>query len=208
MKPFAGYCVLYNRTVQIPRGKVMKDAEILDLYWERNERAIEETQKSYGNYCYSIAFHILHIREDSEECVNDTWLRAWKSIPPNRPNHLSLFLATITRNLSFDKWKHKNALKRGNGEMEATLEELEECVPSARTTEDAVEEAELQRCINRFLGTLKERERNIFLRRYWYAEECSEIADRYHMKLNTVKTTLFRIRGKLKIYLEQEGVVL
>lgn len=186
----------------------MRDTEILDLYWERDERAIEETQKSYNNYCYSIAFHILHTKEDSEECVNDTWLRAWKSIPPSRPNHLSLFLGTITRNLSFDKWKHKNALKRGNGEVEAALEELEECVPSARTTEDAVEEAELQRMLNRFLGTLKEQERNVFLRRYWYAEECSEIADRYHMKLNTVKTTLFRIRGKLKIYLEKEGVVL
>lgn len=192
----------------IPRGLSMKDTEILDLYWKRDERAIEETQKSYGNYCYSIAFHILHAKEDSEECVNDTWMRAWKAIPPNRPQRLALFLGTITRNLSFDRWKHKNALKRGNGEMEATLEELEECVPAARTTEDVVEEAELQRCINRFLGSLKERERNIFLRRYWYAEECSEIAERYGMKLNTVKTTLFRIRGKLKNYLEQEGVVL
>ena len=186
----------------------MKDTEILDLYWERDERAIEETQKNYGNYCYSIAFHILHTKEDSEECVNDTWLRAWKAIPPSRPQHLALFLGTITRNLSFDRWKHKNALKRGNGEMEAALEELEECVPAAQSTEDAVEEAELQRSLNCFLGTLKERERNIFLRRYWYAEECSEIARRYDMKLNTVKTTLFRIRGKLKNYLEQEGVVL
>lgn len=185
----------------------MKDTEILDLYWERNERAIEETQKSYGNYCYSIAFHILHTREDSEECVNDTWLKAWKSIPPNRPERFALFLGTITRNLSFDRWKHKNALKRGSGEMEAALEELEECIPSARTTEDAVEEAELKRCINAFLDTLKERERNIFLRRYWYAEELGEIAGRYNMKLNTVKTTLFRIRGKLKEYLEKEGVV-
>ena len=192
----------------IPRGVGMKDTEILDLYWERDERAIEESQKSYGNYCYSIAFHILHTKEDSEECVNDTWLRAWKAIPPNRPQRLALFLGTITRNLSFDRWKHKNALKRGNGEMEAALEELEECVPAARSTEDAVEEAELQRCLNRFMGTLKERERNIFLRRYWYAEECSEIAARYDMKLNTVKTTLFRVRGKLKNYLEQEGVVL
>lgn len=186
----------------------MKDTEILDLYWERDERAISETQKTYGNYCYSIAFHILHAKEDSEECVNDTWLKAWKAIPPNRPNHLSLFLGTITRNLSFDRWKHKNALKRGNGEMEAALEELEECVPAASSTEDVVEELELKRCLNRFLGTLKESDRNVFLRRYWYAEDYSEIAKRYDMKLNTVKTTLFRIRGRLKEYLEQEGVVL
>ncbi len=186
----------------------MNDAEILNLYWERDEQAISETQKSYGNYCYSIAYHILHTREDSEECVNDTWLRAWNAIPPSRPGRLGLFLGTITRNLSFDKWKHKNALKRGNGAMETALEELVECVPSACSTEDAVEEAELQRMLNRFLGTLPERDRNIFLRRYWYVEECREIADRYGMKLNTVKTTLFRIRGKLKDYLEQEGIVL
>jgi RNA polymerase sigma-70 factor (ECF subfamily) len=186
----------------------MRDTEILDLYWTRKESAITESQKSYGSYCYSIAYHILHIREDSEECVNDTWLRAWNAIPPSRPERLSLFLGTITRNLSFDRWKHKNALKRGNGEMEVALDELMECVPSVSSTEDAVEEAELHRSINRFLGTLKERERNVFLRRYWYAEEYSEIAGRYGMNLNTVKTTLFRVRGKLKTYLEQEGVVL
>lgn len=186
----------------------MNDTEILDLYWERSKRAISETQKSYGSYCYSIAFHILHTKEDSEECVNDTWLRAWNAIPPNRPGRLSLFLGTITRNLSFDRWKRKNALKRGNGEMETALEELMECVPSAASTEDEVEEAELRRIINRFLGTIPERDRNIFLRRYWYVEECREIAERYGMKLNTVKTTLFRIRGRLKEYLEQEGIVL
>ncbi|MCM1112892.1 MAG: sigma-70 family RNA polymerase sigma factor [Muribaculum sp.] len=186
----------------------MKDTEILDLYWERNEHAIAETQKSYGNYCYSIAYHILRAREDSEECVNDTWLRAWNAIPPSRPQRLALFLGTITRNLSFDRWKYKNTLKRGNGEMEVTLDELAECVPAAGSTEDAVEEAQLQRSLNVFLGTLKERERNVFLRRYWYAEEYQEIADRYGLKLNTVKTTLFRVRGKLKAYLEQEGVVL
>lgn len=186
----------------------MQDTEILDLYWKRDEQAITETQKSYGNYCYSIAYHILHTHEDSEECVNDTWLRAWKAIPPNRPQRLSLFLGTITRNLSFDRWKYKNTLKRRSGEMEVALDELAECVPAIGTTEDAVAEAELQRSLNRFLGTLKERDRNVFLRRYWYAEEYSEIAERYGMKLNTVKTTLFRVRGKLKTHLEQEGVVL
>ena len=186
----------------------MRDTEILDLYWNRDEHAIMETQKSYGNYCYSIAYNILHTREDSEECVNDTWLRAWNAIPPNRPGRFALFLGTITRNLSFDRWKYKNTLKRGNGEMDIALDELEECVPASVTTEDAIEEAELQRNINSFLGTLKEQERNIFLRRYWYAEEYNEIAKRYEMKLNTVKTTLFRVRGKLKVYLEKEGVVL
>ena len=95
----------------------MRDTEILDLYWAREERAISETQLSYGNYCYSIAWHILYDREDSDECVNDTWLRAWNAIPPKRPNRLAMFLGTITRNLSLDRWKEKHTMKRGNGEM-------------------------------------------------------------------------------------------
>lgn len=184
----------------------MKDTEIVDLYFQRDEAAITQSQLSYGNYCYSIAFHVLHTKEDSEECVNDTWMRAWNSIPPTRPQKLSIFLGTITRNLSFDRWKQKNAVKRGNGEMEATLDELAECVPDKNNTEEIVEERELQRHINAFLGTLKEKDRNIFLRRYWYAEEYSEIAACYGLNLNTVKTTLFRVRGKLKEYLEKEGV--
>ena len=186
----------------------MRDTEILDLYWARSEAAITETQKSYGNYCFSIAFHILHAKEDSEECVNDTWLRAWNAIPPSRPARLELFLGTITRNLSFDRWKQKNAKKRGNGEMETALDELEECIPDRNRTEEIVEERELQRYINQFLGTLRENERNIFLRRYWYAEEYNEIAKRYSLNLNTVKTTLFRVRRKLKDYLEKEGVAI
>lgn len=186
----------------------MRDEEILDLYWSRNEKAIVETEGRYGKYCYSIAFHILHDREDSDECVNDTWLRAWNAIPPGRPERLSLFLGTITRNLSFDKWKRKKAMKRGNGEVEVTLDELAECVPAANSTEDAVEAAELKRMLNDFLHTLPEKDCNVFLRRYWYVEEYHEIAKRYGMNLNTVKTSLFRTRRKLKDYLEREGVIL
>lgn len=186
----------------------MRDAEILDLYWARDEQAIEETQRSYGKYCHSIAYHILHDREDSDECVNDTWLRAWNAIPPGRPERLALFLGTITRNLSFDRWKRKKAKKRGGGEMELALDELMECVPSSHSTEEAVEAAELERLIDEFLHTLPERECSIFLRRYWYVEEYSEIARRFRMNLNTVKTSLFRTRIKLREYLEQEGIVL
>lgn len=186
----------------------MRDSEILDLYFERKEQAIEETQKSYGSYCYSIAFRVLRDREDADECVNDTWLRAWNAIPPQRPSRLSLFLGTITRNLSFDKWKAKNAAKRGSGAMELALDELAECVPAGNSTEAAVEAEELKRLINAFLHTLPEKECNVFLRRYWYIEEYAEIAKRYQMKLNSVKTSLFRTRAKLKAYLEQEGVVL
>lgn len=186
----------------------MKDSEILDLYWERDEQAIAETQKSYGKYCYSIAYHILRDREDSDECVNDTWFRAWNAIPPKRPSRFSLFLAAITRNLSFDKWKRKNAAKRGNGDIELALDELMECVPALHSTEETVEAAELERLINAFLHTLPQKDCNIFLRRYWYVEEYNEIAKRYQMKLNTVKTSLFRTRAKLREYLEKEGVVL
>ncbi len=186
----------------------MKDSEILDLYWDRNEQAIMESQKAYGNYCYCIAYNILHDREDSDECVNDTWLRAWNAIPPKRPNRLELFLGTITRNLSYDRWKHKNALKRGRGGMELALDELVECVASGHSTEEAVEAAELERLMNEFLHTLPMKECNVFLRRYWYVEEYSEIAGRYGMKLNSVKTSLFRTRAKLRAFLEQEGVVL
>lgn len=184
----------------------MKDTEIIDLYWKRDEQAIAETQTVYGKYCYSIAYRILNDREDSDECVNDTWFRAWNAIPPKYPERFALFLGTITRNLSFDKWKRKNAGKRGKGEMMIALDELSECVPASSNTEDAVETAELERLINEFLHTLPERECNVFLRRYWYVEEYGAIAKRYHMNLNTVKTSLFRTRGKLKAYLEQEGI--
>ncbi|MBP5281075.1 MAG: sigma-70 family RNA polymerase sigma factor [Lachnospiraceae bacterium] len=186
----------------------MKDTEILDLYFDRNEQAIAETQTKYGSYCFSIAYHVLHDQEDSDECVNDTWMRAWNSIPPNRPDHLNIFLGTITRNLSFDRYKKKKAMKRGSGEMELELEELAECIPAGGTsTEEAVEAKELQRMINEFLKTLPEKECNVFLRRYWYSEEYGEIAERYGMKLNSVKTSLFRTRGKLKEFLEKQGII-
>lgn len=178
------------------------------MYWGREERAIEETQKSYGRYCYHIAWNILYDREDSDECVNDTWLWAWNAIPPGRPEKLGLFLGKITRNLSLDRWKGKHTMKRGNGEMLLALDELAECIPTAHSVEDVVEAGELERLLNVFLHKLPERECNVFLRRYWFAEEYGVIAERYGMKLNTVKTSLFRTRAKLKEYLEKEGVVL
>lgn len=185
----------------------MKDTEIINMYWERDERAITESQACYGNYCHSIAYRILQDQEDSEECVNDTWLRAWNAIPPSRPNRLAIFLGTITRNLSFDRWKYKNAHKRGKGKMELALDELVECVPDSYSVEDQVETAQLAQAINAFLHTLPERDCNVFLRRYWYVEEYSEIAQRYSMKLGTVKTVLFRVRQQLRQYLEKQGML-
>lgn len=186
----------------------MQDDQIIDLYWSRDEQAITESQRSYGSYCHSIAFHILYDRDDADECVNDTWLRAWNAMPPSRPSRLALFLGTITRNLSLDRWKGKRAMKRGSGEMMLALDELAECVPDKNSTEDAVETAELERLLNEFLHTLPERDCNVFLRRYWYVEEYNDIAKRYDMKLNTVKTSLFRTRRRLKTLLEKEGIML
>lgn len=182
----------------------LEDERIIELYFERKEQAIEETQKTYGKYCYHIAWNILFDREDADECVNDTWFRAWKTIPPKRPDRLSLFLGTITRNLSLDCWKRKHARKRGMGTMELALEELEECLPAVHNVEEKAEAAELERLLNDFLQKLPERDCNVFLRRYWYVEEYGEIAKRYGIKVNTVKTILFRTREKLKKYLEQE----
>ena len=183
----------------------MEDREIIALYWARKERALEETDRKYGSYCWTIAFNILRNREDTEECVNDTWMRAWNAIPPNRPAILSAFLGRITRNLSLDRYKAGKTEKRGGGRMKMTLEELSECLPSSQDVEQTVMEAELACLIDRFLRTLPEKECCIFLRRYWYVDTTLEIANRYKMSEGTVKSTLHRTRQKLKLYLEQEG---
>ena len=186
----------------------MTDDEIVKLYWERKEIAISASNKRYGRYCYSIAHHILNSREDSDECVNDTWLNAWNAIPPQRPNRLSLFLGRITRNLAFDKYKSNRAVKRGGGEIMLILEELDECVPSKSSTEQAVLDKELGETINRFLHSLPERESSIFLTRYWYGNPIKTIAGQFSMTENNVKASLFRSRTKLRQYLEKEGILL
>lgn len=186
----------------------MDDEEILNLYWARDERALTETQSKYGNYCHSIVHRILHDGSDTDECLNDTWFRAWNAIPPKRPEKLHLYLGAVARNIALDRLREKKRLKRGGGEITAALDELEDCIPDADSTESVVDAAELQRLLNQFLHMLPERECNVFLRRYWYVETYEEIAARYGMKLNTVKTSLFRTRCKLKGYLEEEGIVI
>lgn len=186
----------------------MEDAEILNLYWARDERALTETQGKYGNYCYSIVQRILHDSGDADECLNDTWFRAWNAIPPKRPEKLHLFLGAVARNIALDRLREKNRLKRGGGEITTALEELEDCIPDVHSTESEADAAELKRLLNVFLRALPERECNVFLRRYWYVETYEEIAARYGMKLNTVKTSLFRTRRKLKGYLKEEGIVI
>lgn len=181
----------------------MEDQRIIDLFFRRKDDAIDQTNQKYGKYCYTIAWNILSNRQDAEECVNDTWLGAWNAIPPHRPAHLRPFLGKITRSCAFNRRKAQQTQKRGGGELPLILEELECCLPSVPSAAEDLEEAELENSINAFLHTLPEQECSIFLRRYWFAEPLSEIARRYGLNLNTVKSSLHRSRGKLKRHLEQ-----
>ena len=183
----------------------MDDIKIVQLYWERDQNAITETEIKYGNYCTSIAINILGNNEDAEECVNDTYMNAWNSMPPHRPTMLSTFLGKITRNLSFNRYKHNNADKRGGSEISAVLDELSECVSGNSNVEQEIEYKELVKAIDSFLDTLSPEKRSIFVCRYWYTDSISEIAKQFHMRENTVSMTLNRIRLKLKNYLIDGG---
>lgn len=184
----------------------MEDSEIIGLYWQRSEEAVSATAEKYGSYCAAIAGHILNDPEDAKECVNDTWLAAWSSIPPQRPGKLSVYLGRLTRNLSLNRAKARAAEKRGGGQRELALAELEECVPDPRGVEEAVEERELTAVLNRFLRAQSLPRRNIFIRRYWHLVPIRELAGEYGMSENAMASLLFRMRGKLRRFLEQEGI--
>ncbi len=186
----------------------MKDSEIINLYWERKESAITKTSEKYGSYCKTIAMNILNMAEDAEECVNDTWLSAWKSIPPHRPQCFSAYLGKITRNLSLNRLKQYSAQKRGLGQTELVLSELEDCVPSSTNVEDSVDEQVLVEAINSFLYAQPAEKRNIFIRRYWYLFSVKDIALAYSISESKVKSLLLRMRNDLKKYLESEGIYL
>ncbi len=183
---------------------MLEDSQIIELYWQRSADAISETAGKYGAYCFAIADNILRSAEDSEECVNDTWLRAWNAIPPQRPKALRLFLAKITRNLSFDRYHAQTAEKRGGGELALVLDELGECLGGG-DTEAAYEAQELRRSIQRFVRALPEREGNVLVRRYFFAEPVADIAKRYGLTENNVMVILSRTRKKLKNHLLKEG---
>ena len=183
----------------------MEDSQIIDLYWQKNADAISETENKYGAYCFTIAENILHDMEDSEECVNDTWLHAWNAIPPQRPNAFRMFLAKITRNLSLDRLSTRNAEKRGGGEMALVLDELTECLAGEADAEAAYEARELEQIIRRFVRALPEREGNLFVRRYFFIEPAALIAKRYRLTENNVRVILSRVRKKLKQELMREG---
>ena len=185
----------------------MNDLQIVDLYWQRNSDAIGYTEQKYGNYCLSIARNILSNFLDAEECVNDTWVGAWNSMPDNRPGNLRVFLGTITRRLACSRLRMECAQKRGNGQIPLVLDELDACLPTAPSGAQVVEAKQLEKAINDFLHTLPEQDCNIFLRRYWYAESIDQIARRYDLLPNTVKSCLYRSRRKLRAHLEKEELL-
>ena len=185
----------------------MNDDQIIQLYFDRSEQAIKETDTKYGGYCYSIAYNILTNPEDAEESVSDTYLAAWNTIPPRRPNFLNAFLAKMTRHISIDRWRKLSAKKRGGGEIILALEELEECVGS-HNVETELAKKELTRVLNMFLSSLTETERNVFLCRYWYLDSISAICEQFGYSQSKVKVMLHRTRKALHNCLVSEEYVL
>ena len=177
----------------------MTDHEIIELFFARNEQAIKETDKKYGAYCYSIAHNILKSAPDAEECVNDTYLKAWNSIPPERPSALKVFLGCIIRRLSLDRYRSWHTAKRDRN-LEIAFEELSECVPM-RDEDTPI----LRELLNEFLESLELRDRVTFMRRYWYAMAPAQIAKLDKVSVNAVTVRLYKTRNKLRNFLAERG---
>ena len=183
----------------------MEDTKIIDLYWARSQQAIAESERKYGAYCHTIARRILDREEDAEECVNDTWLHAWNAMPPQRPGILSAFFGKLTRNLSLDRWRAQRAQKRWQGQAEAALEELGDCLSAPGGVEQETEAAALAESLDRFLAALPQEKRVLFVRRYWYLCSIEELAAWSGKRRGTVSAALFRLRQDLREHLEGEG---
>lgn len=186
----------------------MDDGQIIDLYWARSETAITETANKYSKYCHTIAYNILHSNEDAEECVNDTYMRAWSAMPTQRSTRLSAFLGKITRNLSLNRYEHYAAEKRGMGQVPLALDELHDCIPCSDSVEQTVDDQTLIEIINSFLEFMPTETRKIFMRRYWYLSPIKEIAVDYAISESKTKMTLLRTRNVLRDILEKEGITL
>ena len=184
----------------------MEDGKIIDLYWARSQQAIAESEEKYGPYCHTIARRILDREEDAEECVNDTWLRAWNAMPPQRPGILSAFFGKLTRNLSLDRWRRLKAAKRGGNQVELALHELEDCLPDRRSPDEALEAEETAALISAFLRRQPELDRALFVRRYFHLEPLDELGVRFGLSAGQVKSRLHRLRVRLREELEREGV--
>ena len=185
----------------------MDDLKIIELYFDRDEKALTETAHKYGNYCYAVAFSVLNSIEDSKETVNDTYLELWNTIPPERPTVLSAFIGKITRRLAIGRWRKNTAVKRGGGEFEATLDELSECISENANVEKIVEGKLVVSTINEFLKKLPDTERNVFICRYWYADSVKSVAKQFGFSESKVKSMLMRTRTKLKQKLAEEGLL-
>ncbi len=186
----------------------MEDSQIVALYFQRSEQAIQETAKKYGSYCFSIAHNILGNREDAEEAVNDTYLGAWATIPPHRPVVLATFLGKIARRTAIKRYQQSRAQKRGGGELALAVEELSDFLSDGSTPESAIENAELTQLLNNFLRKLPKEERAVFVSRYWYFDPVAEIAKRFGFSQSKVKSMLARTRKKLSTTLQREGITL
>jgi len=184
---------------------LLNDDRIVELYWERSESAISETAAKYGNYCHYIAYNILYNHEDAEESVNDTYMDAWNNMPPHKPSILSTFLGKITRRISIDRWRSKHAGKRGGGEADLVLDELEDCVSDPTSAESVIEQKEMARIIKEYLDCLPSLERRIFMCRYWYMDSISSIAVQFGFSDSKIASMLHRTRKKLRDKLKNEG---
>ncbi len=182
----------------------MEDSTIIGLFFERSEQAIEELDRKYGPAVRKTAANILNDRLDAEECVNDTWLRVWNSIPPHVPNPLAAYVCRIARNLAINRYHANHAGKRGDG-YDLILDEMQECIPSGMDVETEYEAKELGAAIDRFLSSLNEKDRFLFVRRYWYADSVTDLAGMTHGSANRVSVRLFRLREKLRKTLVKEG---
>ena len=183
----------------------MDEKEILHLYLNRDEQAVAETQRAYGGYCFAVAMNILGCIQDAEETVSDTMLQLWNSIPPQNPDNLKLFCARITRNFALSKWRRYSAKKRGGGQILVALEELGDCVSGHADPSVTMDKKELGCCISNFLSQQSERDRFVFLRRYFYMDSTTEIGKKCCLREANVLQILSRTRKRLKAHLIKEG---
>ena len=184
----------------------MEDYDIINLYWQRSEAAIEETRTKYGKYLHTISMNIVKNSEDAEECINDTYLKAWNNIPPTRPSFLKAYLGTIVRNLSFDCYKRSARERRKANQVTVLLSELEECLPAATSVEQTMADKEIAAQVSAFLRTLPTDKQQIFVHRYFYCEDLKEISKKLGFSQSKIKSALFETRKKLRIHLEKEGI--
>ena len=183
----------------------MKDKAIIELFFAGSEQALYKTQEKYGKYLLQIAKNILRVPEDAEECRNDVLLKLWESIPPERPKSLKAYIGVVSRNCALNLLEKRNRMARGGSEAKSSLEEMEECLP-AESLEEEIEKNALRDALNAFLSSLKTKERQIFMKRYFYMCSISEIARDCGIKESAVKVSLFRTRKKLREYLDKEGL--